>query len=523
MKLRLVVALLAGLFAMPAAAVFNFSSLPADIEFKMSGASAIDLTMANTVIKQICDPNEDIVEFRDIPNDPDYRAVFCTVANTTIDGAFSSIDLAPIAGETLFFSKRAAGGSGYGVVPVARSSAIDLIDVNSTDCSADPTFATSGDYEPETTEGFVCLNGGNAAVSAQVPDCGVSDVEPALFLGPNVVADFGDVSPSDIASLDADALFATSFGIPASLKLRNCLQYVQGLTVGSDLEADMPSLPTAAVKAIADGGMSGWNQVRVTDPDDSAEKGLFDACSNVNAPAAVQPADEKVLWCRRASGSGTLACFNATYLRAPCISGFVPPASGTASRDDLQDVIDSVITIGDLGLNGQSYIVVENGSSGRLGDCLDKADQIGLFAIGHQATEKNTGKSDAYRFIRVDGVSPSLAAAQSGEHIHVCETSFQCRTPNDLSAGQGLVRDALFLAASAVTSIETFAHDDWTGGNLALPTAAFCQPESDGSFNPANPCYNWSKSASGSPNNCDAPTANRFVNTTFESVFRVQQ
>jgi len=109
-------------------------------------------------------------------------------------------------GKVLRLINRAAGGSGYGVYPVALNSSITIMSLATADCTS--TTAAGRQFE--------C---GNAA-SPYTPDMGVSDVEPKMFKDPfNLEVDFPtQLTAAQVNALNTNRTFDTIFA-PAATTL----------------------------------------------------------------------------------------------------------------------------------------------------------------------------------------------------------------------------------------------------------------------------------------------------------------
>ena len=214
-----------------------------DMTFRLSGASAQSGSLKVLIADEFCRQNPSQAERIDIYNTPSdgYWAVSCV-----LDG--NAPGLGSLDGTRVLFTKRNAGGSGWGVQPIEAGATIAHMDVleafNAGNCDS-PTSLGTNKFERTCT-----LNRSNETSQADpadpadglvwaVSDAGTSDVEPALFVPPNVPAGF-DPFEGPIDNVRASG--GLVFGIPVTTNLRDALQAAQGLTVGAEDEANMPSL-----------------------------------------------------------------------------------------------------------------------------------------------------------------------------------------------------------------------------------------------------------------------------------------
>lgn len=233
-----------------------------------------------------------------VPSGNNYRAYA---------GTFSAAAGAALAGQTGVVYETAKGGSIMGVVPVALAQNVNRIDL--TTCGAAAVGVDSVTGAP--------LWSCTGAVGA-VPDAGVSDVEPAMFVGINVPAGTAPATPAIIAALTAQATLAQPMSIIVTPNT--------GIT----------NLSKAQVTGLMGGLSTDW--------------------SFVDATYAAGP----VIVCKRTAGSGTQASINDFFFGFPC----------TQTTQKAATYLSTV---------AGGYTVIENTSSGALGSCMTAA-QNGLAA-----------------------------------------------------------------------------------------------------------------------------------------------
>jgi ABC-type phosphate transport system substrate-binding protein len=189
-----------------------------------------------------------------------YRNYFCTM------GSNASIP-ASIRGKNVLYNERLTGGSVFGVNPVGASIAQTYM--NFTGCVAVSGTAPAANY--------ACSGSGTNLTSA-VPDAGISDVEPALFVPPNLPTNF----PSPLTSSQL-----------AGLTIKPLVQQVFMVVVGDGVKANVTNLTPAQLTSIFTSQYTDWSSVS----------------SAVSGP---------IVACARTAGSGTQAAFNALFLNNPC-------------------------------------------------------------------------------------------------------------------------------------------------------------------------------------------------------------
>lgn len=466
-----------GAFALSAA---QYNSTPGDtLDVFVSGASAQDGALER-LFRNTCDAGTlDI--FRAGSNQ---RVLFCRISNAGVPGF-------PVAGQKVAIHKTSAGGSGNGVQPVANQTPLSFIDMNAIKSGAITCTGTSS-VAAETVAGTTFAGytdhtncGSTNGTRNAVPDAGISDVEPALV----------GASAAEISRLNVQSQNAVVFGVPVTEALRNALQQAQGLTVGSENEANMPSLSKAQLASIYNGGITDWSQLVTGNGTD------------LPSAASVPPSDTQVYLCRRVSTSGTQASFETYMLGQRCISGVVGMQSGN-----------------DGGVVGAGT-VNEGSGTGNVISCLNTHDganrwAVGLFSTENVETNAVAGVNDGnvWRFIKINGAAPSLLNTANGKYDFFMEQSIQWRNAASGNALSGLkltlMQDVAANAGSPsiIRALNNGFHHTWgDGGVMALITNGH-MPTMPAPGTPvaaadvaANPVLTSTKSPQGAPNNCQTP------------------
>lgn len=446
------------LWAVPCAFAFAGSAhaLPPtdtpDFEIWISGASASDGFIEN-LLGSLCDAGTlDI--FRDDSSNPGraQRAFFCNIDEAQVPGLTAD-------SPAVLIHKRSAGGSALGVRPV---------------CDKVPAGGIEAPIDFLEIDGDCTNAGGNEwlcppdQLVQRHPDAGVSDVGPSEF-----AAGLESNNCDTVASS-----FGLVFGTPVNSRLRDALQSAQGLTVGSDTAADMPSLTIQQIRSLFVGNIPTWDRLQY------GGAGLNTFASGLT--------DNRVVVCRRVPTSGTQTQSQLVLLGSGCTAGALAP----------------------LGAPGNVFsgpIVTENSGSGDVELCLQAAQDAGQMAIGVQSTERNADEAFDYRFIRHNGVVPTIANAARGLYDDWVVSTVQYKFPfvddgdrDDITAIlDTLIADAANPTEVAAANAGSDSGHDWgQGGSLALAENG-CSP--DATFVESNPCTPYTRSPGGTPNNCTGP------------------
>jgi hypothetical protein len=343
----------------------------------------------------------------------------------------------------------------------------------------------------------------------QAPDGGISDVEPKVFVG-QLATGFGlsvpGISPDrpqndfvDVGNLIVKSGPGIVFGVAVTRDFYDELtndQQAAGLLPGCvaaptraqrDALPCMPSLPAPLISSVFVGDISSWATV--------APYGLpLSPPAFVSVPNPNRGADgNKVNICRRTAGSGTNAQFSIDYLGTNCING--SPAQRTFANNVPQAVsapqvyenegssqLDLCLNALQNGtgynggftnglttypaaptpLNGGTSSVVPNGRT--------------AYGIAYNSLERNVALTNGYRFVKVDGVPPTLEEAFKGNYRDIYYLSYQNRVVPGTTTPEprlGAIRTVAADATELLVHAEFFAV--WNS-----PTASAVDAVNDG-------------------------------------------
>ncbi|TAN53071.1 MAG: hypothetical protein EPN21_02410 [Methylococcaceae bacterium] len=472
-----------------------------DITLYIGGATAQDYGIG-LLITELCSEGtlDTYLDLADTSKPgKSYSAYFCKMKSSKITGL-------TVTDPKVLIYKRSAGGSAMGVSPlVGGGTAIDFMSIANSNCT----------LQSGKTDVWGCtVRTGTADLQSKKVDMGVSDVNPELFLGDNTPDGFDPVNKILVnKQLVVSAAAALVFGVPVTKDLRDTLQkaeVAQGSLgadcVGDETESCMPSLSKAQVASLYAGRIKTWDSFKVNG------QPLSDYA------ASTAPSNNLVHICRRVDGSGTQAVANEFYLNNPCSGDYgatLPPAAKDSTPNKLA-VVSNPLT---------GPVVIENSGSGDVEVCLNDFNEatVGLganhpnpaagykaWAVGVQSLEKNATLSNKYRFVKVDGVAPTLENVANGSYLHWAEQTFQWRktnaggpSGNKLKIIQKIASEASKPSIVAQLNV-SFKHSFGDSGYLVTPQNA--TPDADGVFDANNPVNPYSHSFNGKVDNCLAPT-----------------
>jgi len=451
--------------------------VPDEAPIYISGASAQDKALA-ALVGNLCVEGT-LDTFKDIANPSKkgkaYTSYFCTINSALVDGMNAD--------KKILINKRSAGGSGKGVQVVADAVPIEAMNINNNGNCTD-----NGDRTWDCS-----IAGGIAGgdLFNKISTAGISDVEPAMFVGPNVPPGDFAVTPDQTRKLDITSMNAVIFGVPLSENLYRALQVAQGFDFTKDDEINMPSLSSSQVNGLITGNIKKWDQLLVNGVPLTGIAGVTPPTDDLFGPNPVGPL---VHICRRVPGSGTQAQMNAVFANSPCAVG----VQQTAVAANTNPVFGPVVQ--------------ENSGSGDVTVCLGDKLAAGKWAIGVQSLEKLDA---SFRFPKIDGVAPTLKNVAENKYRDWVETTIQWRNATNNGPSNDTLAILQTIASDASTPgtinalNQSFVHVFGTGAYLALNTNGHVPsfPHDD-----ANPVTTATHAPLGTPNTCNFPTVN--INST---------
>lgn len=432
----------------------------------------------------------------------DFWAVYCSTDGSKASGLTGT--------KKVWISRRRLGASYVGIDATVNGTKLTyLADPVTANCTAHSgTFTSAGvafkyDYSCGTvTDGI----GATASVS---------DVTPDAFHGPdNVPAGKTDIDASLIPNRYAIA--GHIIGTPATLKLRNALQYA-GVLSGA-LPADcvapgtavdaarietaecMPSLAKQQLASLFSGTISDWNGFSVNVNGTAKNLGEVAAdwvAKGGDANYLSVPRDTAVHVCRRENGAGQQVALLANILQNPCLGSSMTRLVQPGGQTDARFATS-------LGAVDNCLKDFNDGSTSFLPASPEHGNQ---WAISIQTTERNVNRATHYRFIRIDGAAPTLHQVAQGRYPLWSEYGIQWM--NDVSADQRAVLSTMVNYGQNPVNVNArnaaSVHSFGPAGYVALSSNGYAP---DKVFNPANPVNPYTRAISGTPDACAIPVVN---------------
>ncbi|MDD4915101.1 MAG: hypothetical protein PHW13_08720 [Methylococcales bacterium] len=403
-----------------------------------------------------------------------YKVYSCTLNSsivTTVPG-----------NPTVYFHKVNYGGSAQGVAPLFQNAAVPTLNINNSNCYSLAGYSAKVGNSSITVPTYGCTTTNtNDLISANL-DAGLSDVNPTMFQGVNrtttydqsgnPITTFADVKsiPAGFTVVPATSLI---WAVPVSLNLYTALQAAQGLlnysggTYGTgscsagQYSIDptsardglcMPTLNKSQISSVLTGALSDWSLFNFNGVNLVTAANDYDAHRPSGATTIAPSVGTTVYFCQRTPGSGTAASQYAYFLNQPAnnTDASVIPANNLGN--------EYVFSIADGGNMENCLIDFATGST-KAADYTGKPVNIAgqtAWAIGQQSSDKNASASKQYRFIKINGALPNLAAAFSGDYAFVNESTWQYPTTAATGRGtQQLIAKALISRATDPASLYT--------------------------------------------------------------------
>lgn len=518
---------------------WNPTVLSADIELHHAGASASSSTFFDNV-RGLCvgdaDVFVDVGVIDDATNALDtdnlfegnYWVVACEMNSSTIPGLAGGGSGAG-GNQRVLYYKRDAGGSGVGVFPVAAQSDVAFMGIDETNC---PTVNGANNFH--VCSGYSTSAGNTSLHELAAPELGSSDVEPQIFAaslnnptGVDFDNDgFADVNPiADVSTLTPEGAGYLGFGVVVNTRMYVGLQFdqfdgssvcnpgnvgygsIEDPNANANSEACMPSMSKSAATSLFASGRQANEVGEVADkslmPLNGGDGDATDDITALNLKPLENLTDDRIQICRRVQGSGTQAQHNIEYFNYPCEAN--QDGDFDVTRPATVSFLDNSVT-NNSGSSDLSRCMLSYNRGTNEGSA--NPNQFGRvrWAIGLQSLTRTDTYSRQFRYVKIDGVSPTIENMHAGRYTQWYGQSFQ-RAPISLSTGQNQVLDQIVASQNDPATLADFnvGHGFGVGGWVAVPNSTNIP---SAMFNPAAPIGRFEKVNNGGvPSSCATPRA----------------
>jgi hypothetical protein len=455
-------------------------------------------------------------------------AYFCTTNATLIPG---------ITKTQLIVYKSDDKGSGNGVLPLLGTGTplpfLNMAAINTTGaCSTTSGVASvtlSGDalgvpsYTLRTCDATVT----GVTTTVVRPDAGLSDVEPPFFT---------TKSTSSINSVSANSV---TFGFIVSKNLYRALQRAQSLdfsttsldsTVSTtvtgiavpiqDNEHNMPSLTRDTVASLFAGTYGTWDNLVAAVGTSAAALTTFSGNDNAADTAHPAPTDTNVYLARRVPSSGSqkateLFLFGGTgggFDDGLGLGNAYPATCDAAAVTMLASPSDPNADPEGICTTPAGQTVFEGSGTANVRNCVTNHYAGNRWAIGLVSTESPFAPGNNWRFIKVDGQSPSLLNVSKNNYKHwVSQSANKPPYFGTLGADKTSVVNKVFASLGSQTvirAINATIAQVWGAGSLfsllengAVPSA----PPLTQAKIQVNPGLPLTRAPLGATDNCKLP------------------
>jgi hypothetical protein len=514
-SIRAALALSVAAAGVQSASALDISAYNASTAVKvyLTGSTAVDGTIQNAAIATVsptglCAAGTVDIYYIGTASSYTNRMIFCSASS----GVTSSAGTVA-AGTPLAIFKESNVGSENGVSPLyltAQGQANGLSFINPAAIS-DANCATTATVAATAKLGAYTNHSGcpaTATINAN-PTAGFADVEAAILRTPTngtVNTAAANTYLSSVGTLDQ------VWTILLTKNAYYALQAAEGYASPSDSPANAPSLSHEQIASLLSANIISWSQLGVTATDDN------------------------VYLCRRDFGSGTEASFESEYFGQRCSSlpsENIPAEDGqfvfaAGSGGGVRGCMQAFFSGGNI----TPYYLPGTDNPAGPGQNTPVTEPGGQFAIGINNAEISasnlSGSNDSFRAIAIDGSGPTVANVQNGVYPWFSTgVAYQIKTGSGVPSGNpNLVAKALLgkLGHPAFTAVSNSGYTGvapWSGGSLsdkgslsagdASPAGLYLSSNpvttipSTSAYAATNPVNVYSKSASGTVNNCDYP------------------
>ncbi len=321
-----------------------------------------------------------------------------------------------LAGLNIAVLKQTQGGSAVGIINVARGTAAAGFTAFASISSCTLSSATAATAPFMAFNNYTC----SAAEVSAIPNAGVSDEDPTTFVGT------GGVLSTDASALTAANGLQQPFAVIVSKPLRDKLQTAEGLTSGSELLADQPSLTKQQLGAVLSGQMLDWSDLWVFD------KATHATQTQVGTGGTTPTSGVHI--CRRGDTSGTQLGSNIFFFGQGCSKGasvnLIATPDCTPSQNSGEGWNGGLsTTTGCTTLNQTNMFVFAGSGTGDVKKCVSDQTvatgdtviyRIGIAGADNKSTDV-AATPDLWRFVEIDEAAPTLYTILQGRYGNVTE------------------------------------------------------------------------------------------------------
>ncbi len=441
-----------------------------------------------------------------------YSAIYCNTDTSKIPGLTGGTG--PNHTTRVWISRRRLGASFVGLDAAANGTPLTYLSGSDlAGCSAFNGSYASGGASYQWNYSCPTVTGGITATAA------TGDVTADAYHGSdNVTPGKADI---DASLLDNKyAIAGHIIGIPVNLKLRNALQYAgiqsgslpSTCTVADETATCQPSLSKEQLASVFSGQINDWSafKVKVAGVVKSLDQVVADGVT-AGVVGLSNPSDTTVHICRRENGAGQQVAVLANILQYPCLGDSAPSLANESSLSDVQYATS-------LGAVDKCLGDYNDGTNGWFGTTnpapfpnppATSTPHGNQWAISIQTTERNASRSAPYRFIKINGASPTGEQVYLGHYPLVGEYTLAWRTNANANVNKALNAVVAYSSLPSVVAARNggLSNHSWgQAGYIALSMNNYAPSATWTATNPVTPYIK--ATSTGAPDACALPVVN---------------
>lgn len=408
----------------------------------LAGGAAQDPSLDQLIKDNLALPGSfDVYYDSGTPNGARYRAYFFTTDGSKVPGISGT--------QNVLIYKRSNGGAGYGVIPLIQDPPQPVKQLDFTPAGAATFDAVNNRYVVSATQ------------TNQYADAGITGVNPSLLSGGNYpqptgtgVGDAFSTTENVIKGvpqrLTVTPAGGLAFGLAVTLDLYKVLQAAQVYSgtlpadtpIGSfDKDERIPTLTRQFIGSLLAGKIKTWNQVKVFNAAGIGKTLPEIATANGIALPNLVGGKVPVSVGNRNKGAAVGAAFSAVFLNYPGTANAFQPAT----QPTLLNASATPFVTQAPGASQQEQVLLDWQNGTNLSG-LNPGTGFKRWGVAQQSTDWNPSYAKDYRYVRVDGYTPTLDNIQIGGYPAWAEQTLQWRKSY---TGQGAVFASLVPATGS--------------------------------------------------------------------------
>ena len=401
----------------------------------LAGGAAQDPALDELVRENLALPGTfDVYYDSGTPNGGKYRAYFFTTDGTKVPGLSGT--------QNVLIYKRSNGGAGYGVIPLIQDPPPPVKQLDFTPAGSWTLDAVNNRYVVSASQTSQFVDAGITGVNPQLLNTGNYPQPTGTGVG-DVFSTREDVIKSVTERLTVIPAGGLTFGLAVTKDLYKVLQAAQVYsgTLPADTRLDswesadrIPTLTRQFVASLLAGKVKYWDQVKVYNKAGIGKNLIEIATDNGIALPTQYAGKVPVSVGNRNNGSAVGSAFSAVLLNYPGTANSTAPAIQPAV---LNPALSPYVTQA-TGASQQEAVLLDWQNGTNLSN-LNPGTNVRRWGVAEQSTDWNPSYAKDYRYVRIDGYTPTLDNIQIGGYPLWAEQTLQWR--KDYSAASATFKN----------------------------------------------------------------------------------